>query len=219
MTLIWGEVRTHMRLRNNCVTNIVTYLVCLSLSLPGSCVSFFWTTCHSESVWCRRTTKRQVCFSYLLAWSGSIHRLLSAHTSSNFIPNNSIRNKGLLPPCCFGCFVPFCLLADRWLIIVSGPYVLAVVVQRVCCVFWPTWRAGIRMSSTETSEAGYAGSYLQRFKNYLKVSGEQAAVCSCVTKVLPEESKRYAQIQICFPLEFFFDFFPPLVFTYMEFCK
>ncbi|CAL8343169.1 unnamed protein product [Boreogadus saida] len=47
-----------------------------------------------------------------------------------------------------------------------------------------------QMSSTETSEAGYAGSYLQRFQNYLKVSGEQAAVCSCVTKVLPEESKR-----------------------------
>ena len=57
------------------------------------------------------------------------------------------------------------------------------------------------MSSTETSEAGYAGSYLQRFQNYLKVSGEQVAVCSCVTKALPEESKRYAQI--CFSLELF----------------
>ncbi|KAK0143734.1 Histamine N-methyltransferase [Merluccius polli] len=46
------------------------------------------------------------------------------------------------------------------------------------------------MSSTETSEAGYAACYVQRLQHYLKVSGEQVAVSNCVTKLLPEEFKR-----------------------------
>ncbi|KAG7266183.1 hypothetical protein CRUP_011414 [Coryphaenoides rupestris] len=50
--------------------------------------------------------------------------------------------------------------------------------------------ASTRMSTTETSEAGYGGNYLQRFKEYLEVSGEHAAVCGCVSKLMLEEFKR-----------------------------
>ncbi|CAL8320416.1 unnamed protein product [Merluccius merluccius] len=51
------------------------------------------------------------------------------------------------------------------------------------------------MSSTETSEAGYAACYVQRLQHYLKVSGEQVAVSNCVTKLLPEEFKRTSSLQ------------------------